>query len=413
MNGHRISPKRAIAVMGIACLTLISLTSCQLQENKSAASQKQIAEVKQGNLIFSVDADGNLSLPNQQKLYFDTYGTIKELRVKKGDRVSKGQLLARLDDTEQRLAIDSAQVNITIAKNKLKKRICPARYGGMFEYTDTPGLLDTLDEMQKEIEKAIGLIESRRYDEAHQELLLATDDLDRAKRILLERYIRTFTHGLDEATLIGYTLELEKAKIALEKAKEELKKTVIIAPFDGIVDSVGVKEGDKLSTMNYATTAIVHLIDPTVIEMEGLVNEMDRPVVKLGQEAIIIVDALPDIKVKGKVTFISDVGSEEAGAVDYKVTISLEQNHPQLKHGMRATGKIIYDRKDNVLLVPERAIKDRDTKPWVEVVKNGIVEPRPVTLGMGDGKNVEVTSGLVEGEKVLVEPVKTRKIGLF
>lgn len=405
MNIRRISAAQAIVMISVACLVL-TLVSCRPGSN-TGISQTQIAQVKHGDLILSIAADGNLTLPIQAKLCFDTYGTVKEIKVEKGDKVSKGQLLARLDDATQQMAVDAAQTDVTIAKNALQKRICPPFYVGPFEYANTPGVFDILEEIQRELEKTVELMESQKYDEAHQELLLAQDDLDRAKRTFSESYVKTFTHGLDEATLITLTLQLDKAKIALQRAKEDLKKTVIIAPFDGIVADVGVKEGDKLSSVNYATTTVIHLIDPTVMEMEGLVDEIDVPRVKPGQKAIITVDALPDIELKGKVTFISPVATIQSGIVSYKVTLNLEYPvNPELKDGMTATAEIIFDRKDNVLLVPERAIKDKDKEPWVEVVKDGTVEPRKVTLGMSDGRNVEVISGLTEGENVIVEPVR-------
>jgi len=407
VNIHRISIKQIILMVSVVCLVLISLISCQPAGSKPDTNQKQIAEVKRDSLILSIDADGNLSLPKQAELCFDTSGTVKEIKVKKGDRVTKGQLLARLDDTTQQMAVDAAQTDVTIAKNALQKRICPSFYAGPFEYANTPGVFDTLDEIQREIEKAIELMEGKKYDEAHKELLLAQGDFDRAKRIFFESYVKTYTHGLDEATLINLTLQLDKAKIALERAKEDLKKTVIIAPFDGIVADVGVKEGDKLSSMNYATTTAAYLIDPTVIEMEGLVDEIDVPGVKLGQEAIITVDAFPDIELKGEVTFVSPVATIQSGIVSYKVTLNLQYPvNPELMDGMTATAEIIIDRKDNVLLIPERAVKDKDKEPWVEVVQNGIVQPRKVTLGMTDGRNIEVISGLMEGENIIVEPAR-------
>lgn len=414
MNINRISIKQAIVIIIITSLVLVSLISCQPSGAKSGTNQIQTAEVKRGDLIVSVDADGNLSLPNQIKLCFDTPGTVKEIKVKEGDKVSKGQLLARLDDTDQQMAIDAALTDVSIAKNRLQKRICPSQYGGTFEYANTPGVLDAFDEIKSEIEKAIELMEGQRYDEAHQQLLLAQDDFDRAKRIFSESYVRTYTHGLDEATLISFTLELEKAKIALKKAKEDLKKTAIIAPFDSVVAEIGVKKGDILSSMNYATTTVVHLIDPTTMEMEGFVDEIDIPGVKLGQEAVINVDAFPDIKIKGQVIHVSPVATIQSGVVSYKVTLNLQQSiNPELKDGMTATAKIIITRKDNVLLIPERAVRDKNTKPWVEVLKRGAVEPQEVILGASDGKNVEVISGLIEGEIVKVEPARSPVQRLF
>jgi HlyD family secretion protein len=199
-------------------------------------------------------------------------------------------------------------------------------------------------------------------------------------------------------------VSLDMAKLELANARLELAKAAIVAPFDGIAAEVTINEGQELSAMTYANPA-VHLIDPSEIEMSGVIDEIDIAKVKLGQEADIILDALPGKEVKGKVTFISQAGTVQAGVVSYKTTITIEHPDKELRDGMSATAEIIIDRRDNVLLIPNRAIQGSWDNPWVEVVIGEEIEKREITLALSDGVNTEVLSGLEEGEKVVLPPV--------
>jgi len=340
------SINQLIALISASFFIVFALISCRPPESKPTASPLQLAQAKPSGYIAGIEARGNLSFPNQQKLYFSTFGTLKEIDVKEGNQVNEGQLLARLDNTTQRLAVDSAQFDVSKAKNAMQKRVCPTPGRTVYEFLNAPSVLDTLEAMQVELERAAESVATKEYDETSRELSLARDDLERAKGILLESYIQIYSYGLSEETLIQLSLDLEKAKIALEKAKDELSKTELYAPFEGIVTDVPAKEGDVISSVNYTTTPIIHLIDPSVMEMEGFVDEMDRPRVNTGDKAVITVDALPDLKLRGKVSFISEVGTIRSGLAYYKVTISVEPPFsPELKHGMGATAMILPEGK--------------------------------------------------------------------
>ncbi|MCK4331549.1 MAG: HlyD family secretion protein, partial [Dehalococcoidia bacterium] len=131
--------------------------------------------------------------------------------------------------------------------------------------------------------------------------------------------------------------------------------------------------------------------------------------VKVGQKAIVTVDALPDEEFSGKVTFISPFGTEETGVVEFAVTISLEPAEVELRGGLTATADIIVEKYENVLLIPNRAVKGLVGDYWVEVVIDEAteeVEKRQVVLGAQDAKFTEVISGLEAGEKVMVEATR-------
>ncbi len=402
MRGRRILCGQ-IAVV-IALIAVSSLISCQSSEEKTF-EQRQIVEVKRGDLIVSVEADGNLSMPNQAKLAFDTTGTIEQIKVKKGDEVTKGQLLAKLDTTSLELALKVAQTDLEIAEYTLMQTagLTPPGWAKVRpDYTivygtDIPGAQSILKEIEDLLTELGKLLASGKVSQAQECLELAQEKLTSAQYKLKGKW---FTYPL---SLKLAELQVDKAMLALEKAKIELQKAFIVAPFDGIVANVGAKEGDKLSPFNYATIIVVHLVDPKVVEMKAFVDEIDIPKIKLGQEAIISLDALPEVELRGKVKFISPIALIQAGVVSYEVILNLEHStNIDLKDGMTATAKFIVTRKENVLLVPKGAIKGTHGNYWVEVVKNGVIEPRQVVIGDSDLKNTEILSGLVEGERVVV-----------
>jgi HlyD family secretion protein len=204
-------------------------------------------------------------------------------------------------------------------------------------------------------------------------------------------------------TIRAAQLGMEKAQLTLDKANDDLGKAVMVAPFDGVIAVVNVKQGDSLSAMDYATRTIIELVDPGKMELSADVDEIDIPSVKLGQRAVISVDALPDVKLEGKVTSISPLATEESGLILYKIKVSFEVPEGSgLKAGMSATADIIINGRSSVLLVPNRAIgQDSLGNPVVKVMVNGQIEERAVVIGITDGSQTEIVSGLNEGEVVV------------
>ncbi|MBC8512112.1 MAG: efflux RND transporter periplasmic adaptor subunit [Dehalococcoidia bacterium] len=277
-------------------------------------------------------------------------------------------------------------------------------------YPDTSTSLDWLRQVEEELQKIQNLMEQEDYAELElaEAIRMAQHEVEMSQTIL-ENNELIFRSGLNLKASRQYSLNLQKAEDAVKKAKQELMKTEILAPFDGIVVDVGVKENDQLSSFDYSSVTAVHLVDTKTVKMEGVVDEIDIYQVEVGQEAIVTVDALPDVEVKGKVTFISPFGTEETGVVEFAVTISLEPAEVELRGGLTATADIIVEKHENVLLIPNRAVKGLVGDYWVEVVIDEAteeVEKRQVVLGAQDAKFTEVISGLEEGEKVMAEATR-------
>jgi len=408
---------KAGLVLALVCLAVFSLNACARQAEES---QRQLVEVSRGDLVVTVSADGSLSFVEDRKLVFGISGTIAEVNVEEGDWVNQGAVLAGLDTTSLALTAKEAEVDLEIATTSFRKLTYPYTY-----YTfafDVPTALAAIADAKRELNKALGALEIGlnfgQYWQVWHSLTQAQDKVTEAQQRLARGWGEdVFSSGFlgvtDFWTLRAAQLGMEKAQVALDKANNNLKKAVMVAPFDGVIAAVNIKEGDSLSAWDYATRTIVEIIDPGKMELSAEVDEIDIPKVKLGQRAVISVDALPDIQLEGKVTSISPLATEESGLILYKIKVSFDVPEGSgLRAGMSATADIIINGRSNVLLVPNRAIgQDSQGKPVVKVMVGEQVEERAVVIGISDGSQTEIVSGLNEGETVVIEKKAPTKSG--
>ncbi|HJX03056.1 MAG TPA: HlyD family efflux transporter periplasmic adaptor subunit, partial [Dehalococcoidia bacterium] len=222
-------------------------------------------------------------------------------------------------------------------------------------------------------------------------------------------------------------------------------------PFDGLVAAVNVLVGDKVST----GTVINRLIDPNILEVETSVNETDIFNVNLGSAATIQVVALSNVNLPATVTAISPAATISGGVVNYAVKLrvtsspsvrpsvsvdqpvlprdnitaptlsgtsnnqttpgngtaprssfnSRQQSYtiPTLKEGLSVNITIVIQQKEDVLLIPSRALTREGNNAFVQVVKSAdTTEKRAVKTGMSDWQNTEITEGLTEGENIVI-----------
>jgi RND family efflux transporter MFP subunit len=365
---RRKMKKRRILIITI-CLVIIGIVlGVALSRGTSPQSTPMTVNVTRGDIVKTVLVDGNLEMPNKAYLSFGVTGTVTEVLVSEGDNVTKGQVLARLDAQSLNSSVEMAELQVEIAQ----EQVGAAR--AQYEIA------------QINLDKGV-LGQSE--DVLEQQVNIAEANWETAK------------------------LNLDSAKLNLDSAKLNLDKAVIVAPFDGVVSGISITAGEEISTAALATPAIT-LVDTSEIEMQGYIDELDVAMVKLNQEANITLDALPDEEIKGNVTFISPISTIRAGIVSYSTTITLENPSAELKDGMSATAEVVVERRDNVLLIPNTVIQGTLQNPMVVVLVDRKQEQRYITLGLSDGTNTEVLSGLEEGEKVVVPaPTSTQQSGGF
>lgn len=223
-------------------------------------------------------------------------------------------------------------------------------------------------------------------------------------------------HGLSLKSEQQYKIDLTKAVVDLGNKRDDFLKTVIMAPFDGIVVNVGVNKNDVLSAMDYSSKTI-QVVDTSQVKFQGTVDEIDILKIKSGQRADVTVDAIADKTFPGEVSFISPFGAAATGGVvKFNITILLDPTDVDLKGGLTSSAGIAVSTVENALVLPLPAVTTTDEGSFVTVqdMETGKQEKRKVTTGIQNVGFIQVLTGLNEGDTVIIEdkaagaPVSTR-----
>lgn len=396
-------------------------------------------KVQKRTITEIVNASGKIYPEIEVKISPDISGEITELTVQEGDTVKKGQILARIyadiyNIQRNQAASGVAQSQAQVANSKA-----------------------AIDALKAQMEQA-----QRTFD--MQKKLFDDKVISRNEFNIADANVRAARANYNAALqgIRGGQAGVQSAQQNLAKANTDLGRTAIVAPMDGVVSLLSVKKGEKVAGNSFNVgTEMLRIADMNKIEIRVDVGENDIPKVKLGDSAVIEVDAYSDRKFKGIVTQIasSNIGAASVNALagtsndvtQYKVYIRLlpESYMDMLgkgsfpfRPGMSANADIQTETHENVLSIPINAVTTRDkndsTKTGtkkvdesdmktpvslvddLEVVafvidKDGKVSKVKVKTAIQDINNIEITEGLKEGDLVVTGPYdvvsKTLKVG--
>ena len=194
--------------------------------------------------------------------------------------------------------------------------------------------------------------------------------------------------------------EIESAESDLANAERDLASTEITTPIGGVVETVDTEAGDTVTPMAFA----VEIVDTSVAEVDGVVDEIDVLFLNVGAEAVVTMDALLDQTLAGEVSSIETTGRTTGGVVSFPVRVRVEAPPGvDLREGLSAAASVVLRETTDALLVPSAAIGGSFLQPTVLVQRDGAITEQPVSLGDGDDFNVVVLAGLNEGDAVVVE----------
>ncbi len=211
-----------------------------------------------------------------------------------------------------------------------------------------------------------------------------------------ERDYNSLVAPLTETELASARSKLTNSSINLEKARIDVSKAVLTSPIDGVVAQLNYASGDIIVD---DTKTVATIINNDTLYIEVNVEEADVSKLSVGQKAYATFSSLDDLKLEGQVSFISLTSQTSNGIVTYLVRVIFSKGENQIREGMTAALSFVSSEIDDVLVVPVNAVRNVNSKPSVELAATGVWTP--VTTGFTDGKYVEVTSGLNEGDKIL------------
>jgi HlyD family secretion protein len=433
-------------------------------EQASAAQQAALRTevVQRGDIVAAVNATGSVLAERQAQLFFVTPGTVAEVMVADGDRVQAGQVLARLDVTELRLAVQQAEDALAIAQlNRQKLQAGPSeddiavaranlrsanaragdlgstdeqevaiaqvRYDNLqadyqkladqYNYLVQFGLdhpqfaapADVLEPLKANMEIAYYAAEIGRL-----QLELARQGAGKGQRSVAYAQIVQAQAALSQ-TLAAPTalqfdqagLAVEQAETALARARLRLEHTELVAPYDGVVASVAIKAGEPASLSQPAMT----VLDLRRYHLDVSVDEVDVVQLDIGQPLSVTVDALPGVRLAGRVDRIAPAATTAGGLVNYSVRLVLDATGEPLRVGMSATANIVVAEARGVVLVPNWAIRrDRRSGQAYASLKDGdALREVSITTGLRGESYTEVTGGVQAGD---VAAISTQREGI-
>lgn len=214
---------------------------------------------------------------------------------------------------------------------------------------------------------------------------------------------------------------VRQAELAVQQAQLELDNATLRAPFDGIVGAINGSPGETAPVSSASTNStngnsnstspggFITLIDPHVLRADVAVDETDIARVALGNTAVVAVDALGGRSFEGSVSAVSLIGTTNQGVVTYPVSIGIDSGDQVLPSGLTASANIRVDQHDNVLVVPVRAVRRQGGDQMVQVVgPGGELIDRFVSTGLKNDHQIEIISGLSEGEQIVMPTTLTR-----
>ena len=239
----------------------------------------------------------------------------------------------------------------------------------------------------------------------HSELLAAQKEVDDALLALrdAEEALAAVTEPPDPLLVALREAELATAALEVQSAAQELTGITLTSPIAGVVTEMSAGVGDSVNP----NTSILTVVDPTVIEMEGAVDEIDVLYVQIGASANVTMDALPGEALPGTVSYIASDAISQQGVVTYDVSIRVEAPRGiELRSGLTAIAELVLRSEPNVLIVPLQALRGSFNQPTVLVSADGVLTERAVSTGSSDDFWVVVEEGLNEGELIVMEGIE-------
>lgn len=437
-----MSAKKIILIV-VAVLILGGIVVGTILRGQSDVTKVSTGKVVKQDLVSVVSGTGQIKPKTYVNVGATAFGRITHLNVKEGDHVKRGTVLATVENIQPEATVAAQQASI------------------QSNQTDVSSFLAAEKTAEANVNQAKADLEQKRLDyqraqALYNEKLIAKQDFD-AKQAAYD--VSAATLAQRQAALAQAIAQTQSQRahvtqaIASQRSNyDALDKTVSRAPFDGLVTNVPVREGETVvvGIQNAGGSTIMTLADMSVITAEVKVDETDIVNIRMNQPADVTVDALPGRTFKGHVTEVGDqallrttglsttqstTGTEEAK--DFKVVVTLDDTSEDLRPGLSTTAKIVTAHKPSALTIPIQALVQRDPNTEAELASHagktpstsqvsaaskpstakpqpvqGVYIPRkehsksrvifvPVKTGVTGATDIEVLSGLKEGDEIV------------
>ena len=460
----KASRRKKTVIIAAVVVGLIVIVILSKAVQKKEGEPVQVGKVeRKARLESKVTASGDIRPVNLYNLTAEVPGRVEQIYVSEGDPVKKGQPLVRVDPTQSSFAVTAGEASVRVSQadaanqqvalqqaannvNQTKANVASAEADLERNKADLANAEAEYNRYQQLIES--GVVNKSQFDAAKSrfEQARAVVNAQQARINQLKVLVHDAELGVDRAraSLNSSEQRVKQGQADLARQSDQLKKSTRYSPIDGVVSSLPVKVGEY-ALASFSTTPLMTVADMSQINTEVKVDETDIADVQVGQKAKVKVDALGDVEIEGEVvekgasaitrsgqTIAQSANTQEAK--DFIVKIKLNPTQPvreKLRPGMSSTAVITTATVDGVLTAPLQAIVPREApkdqqaqqpadqaagagnakKKEIEGVfvfgKDGRGHFTPITTGIKGEQEIEVKSGLNEGDEIITGPYKT------
>jgi len=403
-----VSAKAPVFLMLMAFGAVLAfLGSCQSRDRLSGMS---IARVTKRDFTPPVLATGIVmaQIGAEVEVGARVSGRVERLFTNIGDPVEKGDVIAQLENDDIEATVAQRRAELEMARRKLAstERLFPIEVKKA--EVDVAKWQATVKLAQKELVRTKDLVNDdlaseEELDIAQETLSVAQSELASAEKAL-ELIKAQYEEDLNLARI-----EVRSARAALDIAKAQLSFTTITAPISGVIGSISTQEGETVAAGFNAPT-FVTIVDLSRLQVDAYVDEVDIGKIEIGERATFTVDAFPAREFSGRVSAIYPKAVIQENVVNYIVVIQIDKPYEGvLRPEMTASVTIHFEKGNNILGVPVRALKREGGRNVVYIWKDGKPEMREIKVGRQEGQWIEVLDGLEEGQAVLLEVPRDMK----
>jgi HlyD family secretion protein len=396
-----MSKRVKLTIAGVAIAALAGVATVAASKSGKKPAEVKIEAVEARDLVASVTASGQVQPHTKVDVSADVTGRIVRLAIKEGDMVTRGQFLLQIDPIQSEAAVQRAQASVSASRAQEAQ--------ARANFIQAQATYTRTQQVKQQNPQLVA-------DEQLEQLRTQVD----VNRALYE----AARHNVEQATA------------GLRDAQRGLERTTIVAPMSGRVTRLNVEEGEVAvpGTFNKELGTLLTISDMGVLETKVKVDETDVARIKVGDSAVVQIDAFTDTTFIGRVTEISNsalkaasAGVQSDQAIDYEVIVQLVNPPKDTRPDFSATAKIITDSRQKALSIPiialtvreNEELKNGDTavavggrQPQKQVGKKDVegvfvvgadskVQFRPVKVGIAGERYFEVLTGLKPGEKIV------------
>jgi len=432
-----------------------------------AKTTYQTATVQKGILTSSVSGSGNIIVDQSANINPSISGQVKSLSVKVGDSVRKGQFLFYVDNPQMDIDLSKAYASYVQAQQSLDNAKAQQLQTQLDLASQTGDAAvkkaaTTLAQANQSAENAYSQVLQAQADYndllakqqadpnsvSASQLAAADQKVESAEAAYdtAEQTVKNAKADYDQAVansgivdeIVNYKLTSAQTSVDLAQknvdtalasyniSKSDAAKRSVTSTIAGVVTSLNIKNGDTIgssssqssssvstssSTSNSSNSSSssntpVVIEDLSTVKASVAINEVDMPKVALDQKATLTFDAIADLTLTGKVQKIDKTGTNTQNVITYSMTISFDSVDNRILPQMSVSAEIVTDVKQDVLIVPNSAVKtDSSGGHYVQVMINGVPQTRNVEVGISNDTDTEITSGLSEGDTVVTQTI--------